>query len=175
MLKKHPGPQIFHPNISKSGDICVNVLKKDWKSELGIGHVLLTIKCLLIHPNAESALNEEAGKLLLEDYHAYCKHARLITGIHAKVGGKIEFPVCADGSNEDPVANDHSKAVDVESVVVQEEERLQFAPKASSSRPVREIENMPIAAALPKRKTMDQPEIAANKVATTAKKTARRL
>jgi hypothetical protein len=30
-----------------------------------VQHILLTIKCLLIVPNPESALNEEAGKLLL--------------------------------------------------------------------------------------------------------------
>ena len=58
--------KIFHPNVSKSGEICVNTLKKDWKTEYGIAHVLTVIKCLLIHPNAESALNEDAGKLLLE-------------------------------------------------------------------------------------------------------------
>jgi hypothetical protein len=28
-------------------------------------------------------LNEEAGKLLLEDYPAYCSHARLFTEVHA--------------------------------------------------------------------------------------------
>ena len=43
----------------------MNTLKKDWKPDLGIKHILLTIKCLLIVPNPESALNEEAGKLLL--------------------------------------------------------------------------------------------------------------
>ena len=32
--------RIFHPNISKSGEICVNTLKKDWRKDLGIGHVL---------------------------------------------------------------------------------------------------------------------------------------
>ena len=32
--------KIFHPNISKTGDICVNTLKKDWKSDLGLDHVL---------------------------------------------------------------------------------------------------------------------------------------
>ncbi|XP_003249805.1 ubiquitin-conjugating enzyme E2 S isoform X3 [Apis cerana] len=58
--------KIFHPNVAKNGEICVNTLKKDWKSDLGIKHILLTVKCLLIVPNAESALNEEAGKLLLE-------------------------------------------------------------------------------------------------------------
>nr|ODN85377.1 ubiquitin-conjugating enzyme E2 S [Cryptococcus depauperatus CBS 7841] len=75
--------KIFHPNISKTGEICVDTLKKGWKKEFGVGHVLVTIKCLLIYPNPESALDEEAGKQLLEDYEGYSKHARLMTGIHA--------------------------------------------------------------------------------------------
>ena len=70
--------------MSARGEICVNTLKKDWKSDLGLKHVLLTIKCLLIVPNPESALNEEAGKLLLERYDDYCARAKLITDIHAK-------------------------------------------------------------------------------------------
>ena len=40
--------KIFHPNVSKAGDICVNTLKKDWNEKLGLKHVLLTIRCLLI-------------------------------------------------------------------------------------------------------------------------------
>lgn len=38
-----------------------------------------TIKCLLIYPNPESALDEEAGKQLLADYEGYCK-VRLCCG-----------------------------------------------------------------------------------------------
>lgn len=34
-------------------------------------------------PNAESALNEEAGKLLLEQYDDYCRRAKMMTEIHA--------------------------------------------------------------------------------------------
>ncbi|CAI5514643.1 unnamed protein product [Closterium sp. Naga37s-1] len=33
--------RIFHPNVAKSGEICVSVLKKDWKATLGLKHVLL--------------------------------------------------------------------------------------------------------------------------------------
>lgn len=33
--------KIFHPNVSSNGEICVNTLKKDWKPELGIKHILL--------------------------------------------------------------------------------------------------------------------------------------
>ncbi|WWD18613.1 hypothetical protein CI109_103066 [Kwoniella shandongensis] len=75
--------KIFHPNFSKNGEICVDTLKKGWKKEYGVGHVLVTIKCLLIHPNPESALDEEAGKQLLADYDGYCKYAKLMTNIHA--------------------------------------------------------------------------------------------
>jgi len=78
--------KIFHPNVGKHGEICVNTLKKDWKEDLGIEHILLTIKCLLIAPNPESSLNEEAGRLLLEKYDDYAKHARLLTDIHARAG-----------------------------------------------------------------------------------------
>ena len=46
-----------------------------------------TIKCLLIHPNPESALNEEAGRLLLENYEEYAARARLLTEIHGGAGG----------------------------------------------------------------------------------------
>ncbi|EFJ30096.1 ubiquitin-conjugating enzyme 22, E2 [Selaginella moellendorffii] len=75
--------KIFHPNIAKNGEICVNVLKKDWKPTLGLRHVLLVVRCLLIEPFPESALNEDAGKMLMEDYEGYAKHARLMTNIHA--------------------------------------------------------------------------------------------
>lgn len=76
--------KIFHPNVAQNGEICVNTLKRDWKAEFGIKHILLTIKCLLIVPNPESALNEEAGKLLLEQYDDYSTRAQMFTEIHAK-------------------------------------------------------------------------------------------
>lgn len=75
--------KIFHPNIANNGEICVNTLKKDWNPTLGLRHVLLVIRCLLVEPFPESALNEQAGKMLMEDYEAYAKHARLYTSIHA--------------------------------------------------------------------------------------------
>lgn len=75
--------KIFHPNIASNGEICVNALKKDWNPSLGLRHVLVVIRCLLIEPFPESALNEQAGKMLMEDYEAYARHARLYTNLHA--------------------------------------------------------------------------------------------
>lgn len=88
--------KIFHPNVGRNGEICVNTLKKDWKQDLGIKHILLTVKCLLIVPNPESALNEEAGKMLLEQYDDYCKRAKMMTEIHAPKSEKLTDECQAD-------------------------------------------------------------------------------
>ena len=84
--------KIFHANVSSSGEICVNTLKKDWKPTYGIEHILITIKCLLIYPNAESALDEDAGRELLENYESYFARAKLITSVHATTP-KVTFPL----------------------------------------------------------------------------------
>jgi len=108
--------KIFHPNFSSSGEICVNTLKKDWKSSYGIGHILVTIKCLLIHPNPESALDEEAGKLLLENYEEFCQRAKIITGVHAtpKVRPvEFETQASASSSKPKPIVSASSTAVSV--------------------------------------------------------------
>jgi hypothetical protein len=77
--------KIFHPNIRyTTGEICVNTLKKDWQPSHGIRHILMVIRCLLIEPFPESALNEEAAKMLLEEYDEYFKRARMLTSIHAR-------------------------------------------------------------------------------------------
>ncbi|KAJ2707063.1 hypothetical protein FB645_001039 [Coemansia sp. IMI 203386] len=99
--------KIFHPNVSDQGEICVNTLKKDWQKHYGIEHVLITVKCLLIYPNPESALNEEAGKLLLERYDDYAKHARLMTEIHAIKKRPLED---AESENREPKAVNVGKA-----------------------------------------------------------------
>lgn len=96
--------KIFHPNVGPNGEICVNTLKKDWKSTYGIEHILVTVKCLLIYPNPESALDEEAGKLLLENYSSYCDRAKLITSVHATPRVKpAEFNTPSPPEQELPV------------------------------------------------------------------------
>ena len=76
--------KIFHPNISEKGEICVNTLKKDWNSrQWSLYNLFEVIKCLLIIPFPESALNEEAGKIFMENYDEYFKIAKMYTKIYA--------------------------------------------------------------------------------------------
>lgn len=55
-----------------------------------------------MQPNPESALNEEAGKLLLEAYEDYFKHAQLMTQIHALK----KAPVATPATNTTATATD---------------------------------------------------------------------
>jgi ubiquitin-conjugating enzyme E2 S len=82
--------KIFHPNVaSETGEICVNTLKRDWKSDYGLKKILVAVRSLLIVPNPDSALNEEAGKLLLQSYDDFAKRAKIFAQIHAKSVGHL--------------------------------------------------------------------------------------
>ena len=41
--------KIFHPNVAKNGAICVNTLKRDWKPDHGVHHILLVRKLVTQH------------------------------------------------------------------------------------------------------------------------------
>ena len=70
--------KIFHPTVDGStGAVCVDTLKRDWSADLTLRHVLLTISCLLLCPNPASALNAEAGALLVEDQTAFERRAAM--------------------------------------------------------------------------------------------------
>jgi ubiquitin-conjugating enzyme E2 S len=59
-------------------------LKKDWNpTQWSLYNILEVVKCLLIVPFPESSLNEQAGKLIMENYEEYFKHAKLITSLYA--------------------------------------------------------------------------------------------
>ena len=75
--------KIYHPNVSATGDICVNTLKKDWVPETTLQHVLQVIRCLLIVPFPESSLNDEAGKLFMDSYDEFARRARIMKEVHA--------------------------------------------------------------------------------------------
>ena len=77
--------KIWHPNVAwNGGDICVNTLKRDWNEKLGVRHILIAVRSLMIVPNYDSALNEDAGKQILSAYDEYVQKGRLMTKIHAE-------------------------------------------------------------------------------------------
>lgn len=78
--------RIYHPNVEEStGVVCLETLKRDWDPKLTLKDILITISCLLIQPNPDSALNSAAGALIQEDYNAFSTQAKLMTSIHAPI------------------------------------------------------------------------------------------
>ncbi|CAD0096735.1 unnamed protein product [Aureobasidium vineae] len=79
--------KIFHPNVDDgTGAVCVETLKRDWDAKLTLRDVLVTICCLLVQPNASSALNAEAGMFLEQgDWSQFERRARMMTRLQAGV------------------------------------------------------------------------------------------
>ncbi|EME49930.1 hypothetical protein DOTSEDRAFT_100125, partial [Dothistroma septosporum NZE10] len=74
---------IFHPNVDpQTLAVCVETLKRDWDSKLTLRDVLVTISCLLIQPNPDSALNAEAGALIQDNYANFARQAEMMTSVH---------------------------------------------------------------------------------------------
>ena len=57
--------KIFHPNVHfKTGEICLDILKKEWSPAWGIQASCRAILALLSDPDASSPLNCDAGNML---------------------------------------------------------------------------------------------------------------
>lgn len=50
--------QIYHPNIDLEGNICLNILREDWKPVLSLQAVLVGLQYLFLEPNADDPLNK---------------------------------------------------------------------------------------------------------------------
>lgn len=67
---------IFHTNISREGNICLDVFKGKWSPMYGIETIFNSILALLDDPNTSSPFNSDASKMWSksnpENYQKYC-------------------------------------------------------------------------------------------------------
>jgi ubiquitin-conjugating enzyme E2 M len=81
---------IYHPNIDLEGNVCLNILREDWKPILCISAVVYGLIHLLLEPNPNDPLNQEAAELLRNNRPEFARTvARTLRGgFHCGV----EFP-----------------------------------------------------------------------------------
>lgn len=55
---------IYHPNVDLDGNVCLNILREDWKPVLNLNSVMVGLQYLFLEPNADDPLNKEAAEEL---------------------------------------------------------------------------------------------------------------
>ncbi|KAG0130416.1 ubiquitin-conjugating enzyme/RWD-like protein [Tuber indicum] len=54
--------KIYHPNIDLDGNVCLNILREDWKPVLNLNAVIVGLQFLFLEPNPSDPLNKEAAE-----------------------------------------------------------------------------------------------------------------
>lgn len=62
---------MFHPNVYRDGNICMDIMKSHWSPAYDIAALLLSIQSLLSDPNPASAANAEAAEMFAHHRNLY--------------------------------------------------------------------------------------------------------
>jgi ubiquitin-conjugating enzyme E2 M len=68
--------KIYHPNVDLEGNVCLNILREDWKPVLNLNSVMVGLQYLFLEPNADDPLNKEAAEDLRKDRERFVQNVK---------------------------------------------------------------------------------------------------
>jgi len=68
--------KIYHPNVDLEGNVCLNILREDWKPVLNLNSVMVGLQYLFLEPNADDPLNKEAAEDLRKDRDQFLSNVK---------------------------------------------------------------------------------------------------
>jgi ubiquitin-conjugating enzyme E2 M len=72
------------------GNVCLNILRDDWKPILTVNAVILGLIFLFIEPNPNDPLNKDAAELMRDDYSTF--EDTVIRSLKGEYIDGVEFP-----------------------------------------------------------------------------------
>mmetsp|Transcript_19787 Transcript_19787/g.25289 ORF Transcript_19787/g.25289 Transcript_19787/m.25289 type:complete len:231 (-) Transcript_19787:396-1088(-) len=91
--------KIYHPNIDTDGNVCLNILRADWKPVLDINAIIYGLIVLFVQPNADDPLNHKAAEKLRKNPQEFLNNVqRSLRGY--SVDG-ISYPAAIRASSKD--------------------------------------------------------------------------
>jgi len=68
--------KIYHPNIDLQGNVCLNLLKADWRPILTVQQIIHGLIFLFLEPNPADPLNNEAAEVFRNNYDQFKKNVQ---------------------------------------------------------------------------------------------------
>nr|CAD1834442.1 unnamed protein product [Ananas comosus var. bracteatus] len=84
--------KVYHPNIDLEGNVCLNILREDWKPVLNINTIIYGLNLLFSQPNDEDPLNHDAAAVLRDNPRMF--EANVRRAMAGGYVGQIYFPRC---------------------------------------------------------------------------------
>lgn len=69
--------KVYHPNIDLEGNVCLNILREDWKPVLSINTIIYGLYHLFTEPNHEDPLNHDAAAVLRDNPKTFESNVRM--------------------------------------------------------------------------------------------------
>ena len=63
--------KIYHPNIDYDGNVCLNILKEDWKPVFSASKCIAAVYQLFVEPNPNDPLNHDVAKLMRDNIEQF--------------------------------------------------------------------------------------------------------